>query len=171
MSAPLDALLNPVDLSILGVILLSALIGVVRGFFREVLSLAGLVFAGWAGFVYGPVLAPLVPRLVDVQAVHVLMTGLLLAMVVVLLSSAISWLVCKLVSRAGLSGLDRLLGFGFGTVRGALLVAVVVLVAGLTSIPHEPWWQRAVLVSYFETLARGMVAMLPPELAAHFRYR
>jgi len=171
MSAPLDALLNPVDLSILGIILLSALIGVIRGFFREVLSLAGLVFGAWAGFIYGPVLAPLVPRLVDVQALHVFMTGLLLAIAVVLLSSALSWVVCKLVSRAGLSGLDRLLGFGFGTARGALVVTALVLVLGLTSIPREPWWQHAVLVTYFENFARTLVSLLPPELAAHFGYR
>ena len=54
-----------------------------------------------------------------------------------------------------------LLGMVFGVARGALLVCALVLLAGLTPFPQDPWWQDSVLVPYFEELALWLKDLLP----------
>ena len=40
--------------------------------------------------------------------------------------------------------------------RGAVIVAILVMLAGLTPIPQDPWWQDSQLLGYFEELALWM---------------
>ena len=82
----------------------------------------------------------------------------------------VNYLIVQLVERTGMSGTDRLIGMVFGAARGVLLVAVLVLLAGLTPLPREGWWMDSVLVGYFEELAFWLRELLPPELAERFRY-
>ena len=72
--------------------------------------------------------------------------------------------------RTGMSGTDRLIGMVFGAARGILLVAILVLLAGLTPLPEEAWWVRSTLVGYFEELAFWLRDLMPPEIADRFRY-
>ena len=69
-----------------------------------------------------------------------------------------------------MSGTDRFIGMIFGAARGVLVVAILVLLAGLTPLPQEGWWLQSSLVGYFEELAFWMRELLPPELADRFRY-
>jgi len=58
----------------------------------------------------------------------------------------------------------------FGAARGVLLVAVLVLLAGLTPLPREGWWLASDLVGYFQELAYWLRDLLPPEFADYFHY-
>jgi len=58
----------------------------------------------------------------------------------------------------------------FGAARGILLVAVLVLLAGLTPLPNESWWLKSTLVGYFQELSFWLLDLLPPEFADRFRY-
>jgi len=71
---------------------------------------------------------------------------------------------------SGLSGTDRVLGIVFGIARGALVVGVLVLVAGLTPLPQDPWWEQSVLLGRFEAMALWLRSYLPPEVAAYFTF-
>ena len=67
-------------------------------------------------------------------------------------------------------GTDRLIGMVFGAARGVLLVAVLVLLAGLTPMPEEDWWLESGLVGYFQELSYWLRDLLPREFADHFSY-
>ncbi len=82
----------------------------------------------------------------------------------------VNYLIIQLVERTGMSGTDRLIGMIFGAARGVLLVAILVLLAGLTSLPKEDWWLESTLVGYFQELSFWLRDLLPPEFADHFRY-
>ena len=58
----------------------------------------------------------------------------------------------------------------FGAARGVLLVAILVLLAGLTTFPQESWWQDSRMVPYFQELAFWLRDLLPEDLAEYFRY-
>ena len=58
----------------------------------------------------------------------------------------------------------------FGVARGALIVGILVLLAGLTPLPLDPWWDQSVLILPFEQLALEVRRFLPPEIAAYFQY-
>ena len=65
---------------------------------------------------------------------------------------------------------DRLLGGAFGLARGMLVVMIIVLLAGLTSLPQQAVWRNAVLSGPLETLAVHSKAWLPADLAQRISY-
>jgi membrane protein required for colicin V production len=98
--------------------------------------------------------------------------GYAVVFIVVLLAGAlITWLLRKAVKGSGLSGTDRMLGLAFGLVRGALVVVVLVLLAGLTPFPRDAWWRESRALPAFERLAAQLLAQLPESVARRFDWR
>ncbi len=149
-----------VDIAILCVVGVSALVGALRGFLREVLSLAAWVAAFWVAWATSDDVAPIFATLVTAP------TGqLILAFVVVFVGTLlgvgiVNWLIFKLADKTGLSGTDRLLGVAFGFGRGAALVLAAVLVAGLLPVRERPWWQASLLLPPLDTLAHALAGRL-----------
>ena len=162
--------MNWFDYAILGVIALSAGISLIRGFVREAFSLAVWVLALWVAWTFFRDLAPMLGRWIATPSVQLglAFAGLLIATLIV--GGLVNYLLIQLVQVTGLSGSDRLIGMVFGVARGAVLVCVLVLLAGLTPFPQDPWWQDSVLVPYFEELALWMKDLLPEDIAHRFKY-
>ncbi|HTY02626.1 MAG TPA: CvpA family protein [Rhodocyclaceae bacterium] len=159
------------DVAVLAVIAASALLGLWRGMVAEVLALAAWVaafiaartFAGEAGALFAGVVAE--PALRYAVGFGVIVVG-------VLVLFAVARVLLRTLLRAvGLGVLDRLLGAGFGIVRGTLIVFVAVLVAGLTSLPKSQWWRDAVLAPPMETAVIAAKPWLPAELGKRIHYR
>jgi membrane protein required for colicin V production len=79
-------------------------------------------------------------------------------------------LISVLVRSVGLGFADRVLGSLFGFVRGLLVVLMVVLAAGFTALPQEPFWRKAVLSKHLETAAMMVLPWLPQELSQRINY-
>ena len=158
------------DIAILTIVLISALISLVRGFVREAFSLAVWVLAFWVSWSFFRDLEVPLQAWIESPTVRLglAFAGLMIATLVV--GGLVNFLIIQLVERTGMSGTDRLIGMIFGAARGVLLVAVLVLLAGLTPIPREDWWLSSELVGYFQELAYWLRDLLPPELADHFHY-
>ena len=155
-----------VDGVVLAVVLLSAGLAYVRGLVREVLGVGA-----WIGAI---VLALLLEqRTTPMVAEHVeqpwLATGIAVGgvflLVLVVLKILIAWLAGK-VQRSALGGVDRALGLVFGAARGAFLVVVAYIVAGLV-LPATDTWPEPVLqarsLPYVADGAAWLVEQLPPD--------
>jgi membrane protein required for colicin V production len=158
------------DYLIIAVIAISALISLWRGFLKEAFSLAVWVLAFWVGWTFFRELAPHLSQWIDTPSVRLGLAFVLLMIVALMVGGLVNFLLIQLVERSGLSGTDRMIGMVFGAARGVLLVAALVLLAGLTPIPQDPWWQASVLAPYFEELALWLRDLLPGDIAEHFRY-
>jgi membrane protein required for colicin V production len=93
-----------------------------------------------------------------------------LFLVTLFLGGLVNLTVAQLVRRTGLSSTDRMLGVAFGLLRGGALVAVLVLLAGLTPLPQDPWWTQSPLLPHFQEAALWLREFLPPDIAAYFKY-
>ncbi len=158
-----------VDYFIIGVVSLSAIVGFIRGFIREAVSLAawlGAFFVGWTFF------RDLAPHLefVSEPSLRLGAAFAILFFVTLIVGAIINFLIGQLLKKGGLSGTDRLAGFVFGTARGAILIAFLVLLAGLTSFPENPMWQEARLIEHFRDLALWLRDLMPPDIAEKFDY-
>ena len=160
-----------VDIAILVVIGLSMLVSLWRGFTREALSLLAWITAFWVGFTFAYYPAHYLAGYISVPSARLALGFLGLFLVTLLLGGVINYLVGKLVDQTGLTGTDRLLGIFFGLGRGIVIIAVLVLLAGLTPLPQDPWWGESLFVGHFEQLAVWLRAFLPPEIATHFVYK
>ena len=158
------------DYAAIGIVCLSVLLAVFRGVVREIAALAGwagaLVLSGlFAQDLAQQLPATLSPMLRAVIAYLVIFLGVLL------LSGLAGLLLAKLFHAAGLGLTDRAVGALFGFVRGVLIVFVGVMLAGLTSLPKEPFWREAVFSGPVETAVLASRPVLPKDLAQRIRYR
>jgi membrane protein required for colicin V production len=158
-----------VDYVIIGILFLSALIGLARGLIREVLSLVIWVVAVLAAWTLHRPLADQLTPWLSTSSVRLGVAFIIVVLVVLILGAILGQLLTTLVDKTGLTGTDRLLGVVFGAARGALLVAVLVYLAALTPMPEDPWWNESRLIGHFQTLADRILAMIPPELEAKLK--
>ncbi len=156
--------MNWFDFILVGVIGVSALISLMRGFVQEALSLVVWILAFWVALSFTEPVQGLLAGYIESPTGQVAVAFAGLFLLTLLLGGMVNHLVSGLVARTGLSGTDRLLGMLFGAARGALLVAVLVLVAGLTTIPQEDWWQDSSLIGHFGRLAAWLRGLLPADV-------
>lgn len=161
--------MNWLDLSFLALILVSGLISLYRGFVREVFSLLTWVVAIWLGIQWAAAAADFVPEAVTDSTLRlgIGFTGVFVLALIV--GGVIGVVVAKLVQGSGLSGTDRALGVLFGLLRGVVIVALVVFLAGLTLVPAESWWEESALVPQFERVVDWLLSLLPEAWREHLQ--
>lgn len=158
------------DIFILTIIGISAILSLFRGLVREVISLIGWVVAGWVAFEFaGPVGEPFA-SVVTVPSVRMALAFIALLLGVLMLFGILNFLIGKLIESTGLGGTDRMLGILFGVARGVAIVTVLVILAGLTPVPRDPWWRESRFIVHLEPLAKLAIGLLPPKFAQHFDY-
>lgn len=160
-----------VDYVVLGVIGLSAVISLWRGFLREFLSLVAWVAAFFIAFTFVDIGAALLTPYVAVPSVRVILSFGGLFLLTLFIGGVVNILITAIIKRAGLSGTDRMLGVVFGVLRGVAIIAVLVLLAGLTPIPDDPWWNQSLFLHHFETLALWLRGFMPAEFLEYFTFR
>lgn len=159
--------MNWADYTIIGMLVLSVVVGLWRGLVTEVLALAIWVAAVWVAWAFGPVVAEFFADTVSLPSARLMLAYAACFLGVLLVGTAIRVLLHMLVRGTGLGGSDRLLGMVFGLARGVLLVVLVVTLFGFTPFPRDPWWQQSQLVPAFQGAAEWLAARLPEDLARH----
>lgn len=150
-----------VDYAVLGIVAISILVGTLRGFIKEVFSLAVWAAAFLVAFQYSGALAMQLESHIELPSARTSLAFAGLFLSVLLVGGLITYLIGKLVEKTGLSGTDRLLGGVFGALRGLILILVLMLVAGLTPVPQDPWWQQSRTVQSLIPLAEWSAQFLP----------
>jgi len=158
------------DYAVLGVMGVSVVWGAWRGLVREVIAVIGWILAFFLANLLSPSLANALPESLRSPEIRFLaaFVGLFVATLVV--TTIAGLLVSKLVKVVGLSGLDRTLGSAFGVARGALIVLMFALFAGLTTLPQRPLWRDSVTGQPLSRAVLAVRAWLPPAFAERLRY-
>lgn len=159
------------DYAVLAIIGFSVLLSVIRGLVREVLALAAWAIALIVAWLFGGQLAALMPQEIPSEELRWLAGFATLFFLVLLAMSLVALAVSQLVKSAGLSVEDRVLGAVFGLVRGFAVVMILVLLAGATALPGQPFWRDAALRPLLERVAIVIKSWLPPAVSQHIRYR
>jgi membrane protein required for colicin V production len=151
-----------VDVIIIFVIVLSAIFGLLRGFMQESISLAKWIIATWIAATFAPKLAPMLPTAFESEAVRQAISFVSLFILIFILGSVVAHLVSRLLIKTGLTSLDRVLGIGFGILRGAIIIAIFVIVGGhFPQLPQQDWWQQSMVLERFEDWVIWMQDYIP----------
>lgn len=156
-----------VDWTLLAVLLISVAVGLWRGLVFEVLSLAGWLAAYIAAQVFAATAAPLLPIGTPGGALNqgaALTLVFVLALVIWALASRLLRMV---IHATPLQLVDRVLGAGFGLVRGAVLLLAVATAVSLTPAVRSPAWQHSQGAAWLAGLLHGLKPVLPASLAQH----
>ena len=164
--------MSEVDLVILGIFALSALISFMRGFLREAMSLAIWGAAVFITLAYTDRFAVLLPiERVDSEQARATISAVVLFAGTLLAGNLIGWVFGRIMARRTLSIEDRVIGVIFGTVRGLIIVTLLVLAGNLVpDLKQEPWWIESTLLPRIQPMAQFVHARLPAEIGQHFDF-
>jgi membrane protein required for colicin V production len=155
------------DWLIVIVVLLNVLLAAMHGFFAEALSMAGLVVGYIVAAWQYQRLAEWLLSFLKSELIAQIFGFLIIFFVILILFSIAGRIARKLMKAAGLSGFDRFLGALLGVLKGALVVAVVLM--GMTAFtPTSKMLEKSELAPYFLVAGRAAIWVAPSELRARF---
>ena len=144
------------DYVVIAAILVSAVVGVARGFLREVIAVVAWVIALFVAWHFSDLIAPHLGGLLAGSQVRPWAARVIIVALVLLLGAAVGAMLGHYVRLSIFSGMDRLLGFVFGVVRGFVLLGVFVILGQLLRLQDEHWWRSSLLIPYGESIANGL---------------
>ena len=140
-----------VDTAIVGIVAISGLVSLVRGFVKEAMALIIWLAAFTVAMTFKEAAADLLVNFISLASMRQLAAWAGLFVGTLLLGSMINFLLGKLVSSTGLSGTDRTLGLVFGVFRGLLIVlALVIILPQAVPVDQDPWWTESALIPMFQ---------------------
>jgi len=145
-----------IDIAFFAFLALSMLVGLWRGFVFELLSLAGW-FAAYFAARYGtPWLQPMIPIGEPGSGLNY---GVSFACV--FLGALVVWSIGSRIMRAlvratPLSPIDRLLGAGFGLVRGLAVLLIAVVLVGVSPWGKAPMWRQSTAVAWLNAVVHEL---------------
>jgi membrane protein required for colicin V production len=162
-----DVFVSWLDVALLAFLALSMIVGLMRGFVFELLSLVGW-FAAY-----------FVARFATPWAqgwIHVGEPGSSLnygvAFACVFLAALVVWsiaarLVRALIRATPLSPIDRVLGAGFGLVRGVVVLMIVALVVGVSPWAQSTLWQKSIGVAWLNAMVHELRPLFVNDVSQH----
>lgn len=156
--------INYVDIALLGVILISVTIGVIRGFTQEVLGIIGWLGAVFTAIYALPFVRPLARGLISSPLIADVTAGVLIFLVALIILTILCRSFATRIKESALGGIDRSLGLLFGVVRGFFLLSLVYLMAvSLTKITTWPAQARSAKAIPFLDYGAKFIKTLLPE--------
>jgi membrane protein required for colicin V production len=156
--------LTILDLLVIVVVLVSATLAMVRGFVREVLSVASwLAAVAAAYFLYKP-LVPLVKPYIESGTVATLIAAAFIFFVALIVASYITTKISDFVIDSRVGAFDRALGFVFGAARGLLLLVIALLFFSWLVQNPPAWVASARSKPMLDSLGERLMAALPEDV-------
>lgn len=163
-------MMNWADYTIIAVIGISVLISILRGFTKEAFSLAGWIVSVWVAITFANNLELQLRPHIEDSSIRMAVAFAILFFATLFLAAWVNFLAVQLIKKTGLSGTDRMVGLFFGLARGALVVAILVLMAGMTPMPGDRWWGESQFLHYFQDIAIWLKSYLPTDIAKSIHY-
>lgn len=157
------------DIVFVTILVISAVIGLIRGAVKEVMSLVGLAAAVYFAFKFSDLLSKsYISKVFEDPRVSYIIAFVLIIILTLFVVAIISSLINKLLNISGLSFVNRFLGLVFGLLRGTLINAILVLVIGfIPGVSNEAWWKDSKLAPIFRNIVQQASGQLPKDLSSY----
>lgn len=158
---------------VIGVTLFSAVLAMVRGFSREVLSIASWVGSVAAAYYLYPLLLPYAKNYTTDDRIAIAASAGIIFLLALIVISFITSRIADFIIDSRIGALDRTLGFLFGAARGILLLVVAVAFWNwLVDVRSQPEWvTQAKSKPFLDTLVARLEAVLPDDIEPQIRAR
>jgi membrane protein required for colicin V production len=151
------------DYWVIAIVLLSAIVGLLRGFLREVIGLVSWVLAIFISWHFAYMMAPHLGGLLTDEPARTWAARAVLLVLVLAVGSVLGHIVGHFLRLSIFIGTDRFLGFVLGIVRGVIVVGVLVIIGQILHLDAERWWRTALLAPYSERVANGLRSFVGAE--------
>ncbi|EPE99146.1 CvpA family protein [Rhizobium grahamii] len=155
---------------VIGVVLFSAVLAMVRGFSREVLSIASWGGSAAAAYYFYPYLVPYAKKYTDDDRIAIVGSAAVVFLIALIVISFITMKIADFIIDSRIGALDRTLGFLFGAARGILLLVVAVAFWNWLVPENRPSWvNNAKSKPFLDSMVVKLQSVLPAEFAQMVR--
>ncbi|WFR96345.1 CvpA family protein [Rhizobium tumorigenes] len=156
---------------VIGVVLFSAVLAMVRGFSREILSIVSWGGSAVAAYYLYPKLVPYAKHYTDDDRIAIVGSAAVVFLIALIIISFITMKIADFIIDSRIGALDRTLGFLFGAARGVLLLVVAVAFWNwLVDEAHRPdWVNNAKSKPFLDSMVVKLEAALPEKFAQMIR--
>jgi membrane protein required for colicin V production len=153
--------LHWIDYAIIAVIGLSVITGLLRGFVKELIALCVWALAIWLAVTYSQTVSVWFASYISDASARSAVAFVATLIATLIVGGLFNALLSFILQRSGLSGTDRVLGMGFGLVRGLFIVALLMLVVKMTSLPYEEYRAKSSFYVLFDPLVDWLYQYTP----------
>ena len=155
------------DIGLLTFLALSMLIGLMRGFVFELLSLAGWFVAYFAARFGTPTAQPWLHIGEPGSSLNYGATFACVFVVSLVVWSIAARLVRALIRATPLSAIDRVLGAGFGLVRGLVVLLIAALLIGVSPWGQSSFWRQSMGVAWLNAVVNELRPLFSNDVSQH----
>jgi membrane protein required for colicin V production len=159
--------MNFTDYLVIAAVVISAVVGAMRGFLREAVALAAWLLALFIAWHFSDLVEPHLGGLLAGSAVKPWAARVIIVLLILLLGAAIGSILSHFVRLSIFSGMDRFLGLVFGLLRAVVLLGVFVILGQVLRLEDEHWWTRSLLIPYGESVANGLRTLVGEQRVRH----
>ena len=156
--------LTLLDIVVIAVTLFSAILAMVRGFSREVLSVASWAAAAVAAYMFYKPVLPLIQPYIASTTVATIAAAAIVFVAALIVVTLITMKIADFIIDSRIGALDRALGFVFGAARGILLLVVAMLFFNWLVAENQPGWiANAKSKPLLDSLGERLIAAMPQD--------
>jgi membrane protein required for colicin V production len=153
-------LLQTADYVVIAILVLSGVVGLFRGFLRELIAVVSWVVSIWAAWTFGPDLAPHLGGVLSHAPYGLWAARAIILVGLLFVGAGLGIVIAHFVRLSMFSGMDRFLGFLFGLLRGVVAVGLLVILGDALQLHGEGWWRSARLLPQAERVANGLRSII-----------
>jgi membrane protein required for colicin V production len=141
-----------IDVLLVVIVLISGVVGFMRGLIREIISLIAWIAGLWCAWRFAYLVEPELGGVLADRPVSLWVARALILIGVLVLGGILNAVVGYFIRHSALSWLDRVLGVIFGLLRGLVLIGLVAIMVDLFRLTDKPSWHDAQLTSYASSI-------------------
>lgn len=153
-----------VDYIILAILLISAVMGLVRGLLREAIAVITWFLAIILAWLFAGSLEPLLGGVLVGSPLRIWVARIIIFVGILLLGGAVSVIVSQYVRVSIFNALDKFLGFVFGIVRGIVIIGAFTIAIQALRLDEDPKWKNSRLMPYAIGVADALRSLVGEQL-------
>jgi membrane protein required for colicin V production len=153
-----------VDYIILAIVIISAVMGLVRGLLREAIAVITWFLAIVLAWSFGPSLEPHLGGVLVGSPLRIWAARAIIFVGILLLGGAVAVIVSHYVRVSMFAGLDKFLGFVFGIIRGVVIIGAFTIAVQALRLDEDPAWKRSKLMPYATGVAEALRGIVGEKL-------
>lgn len=154
--------MNEIDWIICALLLISTVVGIMRGVIREVLAIVGWIAGGLLAMRYAGEIGERIPLESMGMVPRVIIAAVLILVLSLFAVGLFGTIMRRLMEAASLSFEDRALGSVFGLVRGVIVACVCIFILSLApTLTQSRLWQQSAMIGPAQSLIDWSMPYMP----------
>ncbi len=157
-----------IDLLFLIIILYTLLMGFLKGFFKELISIAFLVIGLVVAIRYWKDLSSIIRPILGIGIICDFLSFFLILIAFIILGSFIAFVVKKLFIKGPIKFFDRIAGLVFGGIKGIFIVLLLIIIS-IAYLPDLKLIERSAFAFYSLDITDSLAKIFPSEIYKRYK--